>query len=60
MCGQAPESEYVVEEIRQFFFKTRRGLRYRALFSISGVKIYVLHVRGPGQELLGPDELRTP
>ncbi len=60
VCGLAPENEYVDPEIRQLSFKTRKGLRYRILFSITGGTVHVLHVRGPGQSLLGPDELRSP
>lgn len=56
-CGLAPESEFVDREIRQVLFKTRRGNRYRALFTVTGDTVYVLHVRGPGQRLLDADEL---
>lgn len=58
VCGLAPENELVVQEIRQALFKTRKGLRYRVLFSIAGTEVWVLHVRGPGQRLLDPSELR--
>ena len=60
MYGRAPESEHVEEEIRQLFLKTRKGLRYRVLFAITGTTVYVLHVRGPGQRLLAPKEVRKP
>jgi plasmid stabilization system protein ParE len=60
MYGLAPESEHVQQEIRQLFFKTRKGLRYRVLFAVAGGTIYVLHVRGPGQPLLGSHEIREP
>lgn len=60
LYGLAPESEHVAQEIRHRFFKTRKGLPYRVLFTITGAIVYVLHVRGPGQQLLGPDEVRTP
>ena len=58
--GLAPESDRVEREIRQLFFRTRRGLRYRVLFTVTELTVYVLHVRGPGQRLLGPDDFRTP
>jgi plasmid stabilization system protein ParE len=53
----APESEGHDEAIRQFIFRTRRGRPYRALFVVRGNTVFVLHVRGPGQDLLRPDEL---
>ena len=44
--------------VRQAFFKTRRGRVYRVLFFIEGTDAYVLRVRGPGQPPLQPDELQ--
>jgi plasmid stabilization system protein ParE len=55
----APESEHVSRDIRQLLFKTTKGLRYRMLFTFTGTTVYVLHVRGPGQQLVRPSELRT-
>ena len=54
----ASESALYDEEIRQALFKTRRGRIYRALFACSKNTVHVLHVRGPGQDLLPPDEIR--
>ncbi len=51
-CGLAPESELFPEEIRQYFFKTRRGRPYRLLITITNSQVQLLHVRGPGQDLL--------
>jgi plasmid stabilization system protein ParE len=56
-CSLAPEDELVDYEIRQLIFRTRKGLPYRALFTIVGGEVRVLHVRGPGQNLVEPDEL---
>lgn len=56
-CGLAPEDEYVTLTIRQILFKTRRGQTYRALFTIEDSKVRILAVRGPGQELVPPEEL---
>ena len=56
--GLAPESEDHPEPIHQVLFKTKRGRRYRALFSVRENEVFVLHVRGPGQRLLRPDELK--
>jgi plasmid stabilization system protein ParE len=59
-CALALESERVGEEIRQLIFNTRKGLRYRILFAIRETVVYVLHVRGPGQESLSPEDMRRP
>lgn len=58
--GEAPESREHQEAIRQLVFKTRRGRPYRALFVVRNRDVYILHVRGPGQNLLKPDEVRSP
>jgi plasmid stabilization system protein ParE len=58
--GRAPEDEDHEETINQVIFKTRRGLPYRALFIVRGGQLHVLHVRGPGQDLMSPDEVRLP
>jgi plasmid stabilization system protein ParE len=54
----APESQQYPEPIRQVIFKTKHGRPYRAVFTIRDADVFVLHVRGPGQRLLKPDELR--
>ena len=59
-AGLAPESEDHPEAIRQVLFKTRRGRNYRALFVIRDRDVFVLHVRGPGQDYLRPEEIRSP
>jgi plasmid stabilization system protein ParE len=56
----APESQDHPEEIRQVVFKTRSGLSYRALFIIRGEDVHVLHVRGPGQDVMSPEEIELP
>ena len=48
-CSIAPESARIGVELRQAFFKTRRGRTYRLLFVIVGAEARVLRVRGPGQ-----------
>ena len=53
----APENDFAEFEIRQMTFKTNRGRMYRLLFTIVGSEIRVLHVRGPGQDLVPPDDL---
>jgi hypothetical protein len=59
-CGLAPEDAEHDSEIRQIVFKTRSGLPYRALFTIDGDQVHVIHVRGPGQDLIMPGNLRLP
>jgi plasmid stabilization system protein ParE len=44
-------------ELRQIFFKTRRGRIYRAVYFIAENTVYVLRVRGPGQAPIDPDDL---
>lgn len=56
-AGQHPlaaESNWFPQEVRQIFFKTRKGLRYRMLYTASQSKVVILHVRGPGQDLVQP------
>lgn len=59
-CGLAPEDEDHGETIRNVIFKTRRGLPYRALFVIRDDRVHVIHVRGPGQDLVKPDDIGLP
>jgi len=56
----APESEGRAYELRQLIFKTRRGKPYRVIFTIRDDEDYLLHLRGPGQNLLTTDEIRHP
>ncbi|MEX2113234.1 MAG: hypothetical protein WD845_08620 [Pirellulales bacterium] len=56
-CGLAPESEDHPHAIRQVIFKTKQGRPYRVLFAIREDCVFVLHVRGPGQDVVRPEEL---
>jgi plasmid stabilization system protein ParE len=58
--GLAPEDADHQEAIHQVVFKTRRGLPYRALFIVRGTLVYVLRVRGPGQDDVPPEDLELP
>ena len=58
--GQAPESEDSAEEIREKLFKTRHGRPYRILFVLRQDIVYLIHVRGPGQDLMASDEIELP
>jgi plasmid stabilization system protein ParE len=48
-CSLAPEAARLGIELRQAFFKTRRGRRYRLVFLIADHEARVLRVRGAGQ-----------
>ena len=56
----APESHDHPVEIRQRLFRTPQGKNYRALFTIRGQDVFVIHIRGPGQDLVPIDELVLP
>ena len=56
-CGLAPEDELHPVDIRHVIFKTRRGRPYRAIFTIIDDEVFVLRIRGPGQDVVPPDEL---
>jgi hypothetical protein len=59
-CPIAPESAICRYEIRHLVFKTRSGREYRAIFAMQDDTVVVLHIRGPGQDIVSPDELREP
>ena len=57
-CSLAEEYEqFPAYTLRQFLFKTRRGRKYRGLFTVVGHDVRVLRVRGPGQDLVTPDDV---
>lgn len=56
--AEAPESKDCEFDVRQAFFKTRRGRIYRALYFIEEEDVYILRVRGPGQALVEPEDLK--
>ena len=58
--GLAPESEGESFEIRQVLFRTRKGRDYRALYTVHGNDVLVMHIRAPGQNLVLPDQLKLP
>ncbi|MBC8290875.1 MAG: hypothetical protein H8E37_11215 [Planctomycetes bacterium] len=55
--GEALENKDCELDVRQAFFKTRRGRVYRVLFFIEKAAVYVLRVRGPGQAPVEPGDL---
>ncbi|MBC8356868.1 MAG: type II toxin-antitoxin system RelE/ParE family toxin [Planctomycetes bacterium] len=58
--GSAPEDADHEPFIQQTLFKTRSGRYYRAIYTLIDQTVYVLHVRGHGQDLVEPDELTLP
>ena len=56
-CALASENALVSREIRQALFKTRHGRIYRIVFTIEGINVRVLAIRGPGQPPLKPRDL---
>ena len=55
-CPLAPEDNLVDETIRQLFFGKRLG-RFRALFTIRGEDIIILHIRRGTMDTAGPADL---
>ena len=53
-CGVAPENEYFEQEIRQLLYGRRGGV-YRAIFTIAGDEVHVLHVPHAARKPLEPD-----
>lgn len=56
-CALAPENGHGGTEIRQTVFSTRSGRPYRLLLTIVDQTVFVRHIRGPGQDLVSPEEL---
>jgi plasmid stabilization system protein ParE len=55
-CGEAAESPFRGKMLRQLVFHTPSGHPNRLLFTVLGDEVLVLHVRGPGQKLLGVEK----
>jgi plasmid stabilization system protein ParE len=58
-CPLAPENDDHDLEIRHVIFKTRHGRPYRALFTMRADHVFVMHIRGPGQDTVQPDHIAT-
>ena len=56
--GEAPEKQDCDFDVRQALFKTRRGRVYRVLFFMEGQDVFILRLRGPGQALITPEEMK--
>lgn len=55
-CTLAPENDVVAVEIRQLFFGKPPSI-YRALFTIAGDEVRILHIRRGAMDTARPDEL---
>ncbi len=55
--GAAPESALFNLNLREAFFHTRQGRRYRLIFLLESDEVVVLRIRGPGQQLLNESDL---
>jgi plasmid stabilization system protein ParE len=56
--GFAFEGHGLREPVRDAFFKTKRGKRYRLLNRIDDLDVRILRVRGPGQPPVRRRDLR--
>ncbi|MFM9960166.1 MAG: type II toxin-antitoxin system RelE/ParE family toxin [Planctomycetaceae bacterium] len=56
-CAVAAESRQLGEEVRETFFKTRQGNRYRIVFSVSESEVRIHRVRAPGLRPLRQSDL---
>ena len=57
-CALAPENALVAEEIRQLIYGRRQGA-YRALFTIVGHQVRVLHIRRAVRDWATADDLKS-
>jgi hypothetical protein len=55
-CGLAPENELVADDIRQLLFGKRPRV-FRALFTIAGENVQVLHIPRATMDTATSDEL---
>lgn len=56
-CPLANESESHSREVRELSFHTRRGARYRLVFTIVLDEVRLLSVRAPGQNDIAHEDL---
>ncbi len=57
-CSLAPENDAVEPEIRQLLYGRRGGV-YRALFTITGSQIRVLHIRHAARQSMLPEDISS-
>ena len=58
--ARAPEDARHDLDLRQVIFKTRHGKPYRAIFTIVERTVFVFCIRGFGQDIVDPTEMRLP
>ena len=58
-CGVAAESKRLGEEVRETFFKTRLGRRYRIVFTIAKSEVRILRIRAPGLRPLKRSDIQN-
>ena len=56
-CAVAREAHRLKRDLRETYFKTRYGHRYRLVFAIVESEVRILRVRAFGQRLLRADQL---
>lgn len=56
-CAVAKEAHRLGRDIRETYFKTRYGRRYRIVFTIVDTEVHILRVRAFGQRLLRSNDL---
>ncbi len=54
-CELAPESKHIVQKIRQLLYGRRGGV-YRALFTVRGREVHVLHIRHAARRTMTLEE----
>ena len=57
LFGMAEEDHLTHFQLRQFLFKTKHGLAYRAVFTVIEGEVIILRIRGPGQPPLNSGEM---
>lgn len=55
--GRAAEGDSFDIDVKQLFFRTRRGHNYRMLYTILDDEVSILRVRGPGEAEVQAPEL---
>ncbi len=54
-CEMAPESKFIGVKIRQLLYGRRGGI-YRALYTIRGRQVHILHIRHAARNYMTPEE----
>jgi len=57
-CEVAPESKFIGVKIRQLLYGRRGGI-YRALYTIRGREVHILHIRHAARKFMTPEEFHV-